>query len=62
MEYFWVTKNNFKKFFEFLNMNYSNEIFLSYKKQLLQKKMIFFDMNYKTKIFLPYKKQLFFKC
>ena len=41
-------------------MNYMNEIFLSYKKQPLQKKMIFFNMNYKNKIFLPYKKQVFF--
>ena len=42
-------------------MNYNNEIFLSYKKQLLQKKVLFFNINYKNKIFLPYKKQVLFK-
>ena len=36
MNFFWFTKNNFKKnFFDFLNINYKNKIFLADKKQLL---------------------------
>ena len=41
-------------------MNYNNEIFFPYKKQLLQKKIIFFNTNYKNEIFLAYKKTSFF--
>ena len=51
MKYFWLTKNDFKKiFFDFLNMNYKNEIFLVYKKQLLNT-TFFNNINYKKEIF-----------